>query len=93
MINLFLFDKLKNNDLIMNNLNINKSFYGYIKINHKNLNNLKLLGKIYVLNNKDIENIKKILYKINKSYVKKKYDVICAYSMIYNKEYKCSVFI
>ena len=46
MLYIFLYDKFKNIDLIKNNINIIIFVDGYIKINHKNINNLKLLGKI-----------------------------------------------
>ena len=92
MLYIFLFDKFKNLDLIKNNVNINKSVDGYVKINHKNINNLKLLGKI-IETDKNIEDLKNIFIKLDTSYNHKKLISIESYSMLLRKKYDCYIFI
>ena len=92
MLYIFLYDKFKNLDLLKNNINIIKSIDGYIKINHRNINNLKLLGKIVEVD-KNIEDLKKILIKLDSSYSHKKLINIESYSMLLKKKYDCYIFI
>lgn len=92
MLYIFLFDKFKNLDLIKNNVNINKSVDGYVKINHKNIDNLKLLGKI-IETDKNIEDLKNIFIKLDTSYNHKKLISIESYSMLLRKKYDCYIFI
>ena len=92
MLYIFLYDKFKNLDLIKNNINIIKFVDGYIKINHKNINNLKLLGKIVEVD-KNIENLKNIFIKLDSSYSHKKLINVESYSILLKKKYNCYIFI
>ena len=92
MLYIFLYDKFKNLDLIKNDINIIKFVDGYIKINHKNINNLKLLG-IIVETDKNIEDLKNIFINLDSSYNHKKLSIIESYSILLKKKYGCYIFI
>ena len=93
MYNIFFYDKYKNISLINNYFSINKWTDGFIKVNHKNIKNLKLYGRIIEINKLNIDEIKKKLIEIDNSFLQKKINHVKCYSILYKKEYECYIFL